>query len=119
MASNTIMFQQYTNKHSGDCEFRVTFGRHKAAVFRRYENHFYLDVYDNKLGKTKFNGICVGLDELDFLISIRGNLDQLKSSFPQMVSAKPYFNSLVSSLLRLLFFFCMFVVFFPRINLDI
>jgi len=84
MASNNIVFQQTTNK-SGDTEFRVKFGRSKSLVYRRYEQYYYIDVYDNRPGRSKFNGICFGLDEIDFLLSIRSNLDSLKTCFPQVV----------------------------------
>lgn len=84
MASNNIVFQQTTNK-SGDTEFRVKFGRSKSLVYRRHEQYYYIDVYDNRPGRSKFNGICFGLDEIDFLLSIRSNLDSLKTCFPQVV----------------------------------
>ena len=57
-----------------------------SLVYRRHDQFYYLDLYDNKVGKTRFNGICLGLDELDFLISLRSNLDSLQSCFPPMVS---------------------------------
>jgi hypothetical protein len=85
LASNNIIFHQTTNKN-GECEFRVKFGRNKSFVYRGHDQFYYLDLYDNKVGKTRFNGICLGLDELDFLISLRSNLDSLQSCFPPMVS---------------------------------
>ncbi|CAG2219528.1 unnamed protein product [Mytilus edulis] len=80
MASN-VVFQQTVNK-SGETEFRVKFGRNKSLVFRKHEQFYYLDLYDNKFGKARFNGICLGLDELDFILSIRRDLDSLSSVFP-------------------------------------
>jgi len=91
MASNNIIFHQTTNKN-GECEFKVKFVRSKSFVYKRHEHFFYLDLYDNKVGKTKFNGICLGLDELDFLISLRSNLDSLQSCFPPMVSESNQFK---------------------------
>lgn len=85
MASNNIIFHQTTHKN-GECEFRVKFGRNKSFVYRRHDQFYYLDLYDNKVGKTRFNGMCLGLDELDFLISLRSNLDSLQSCFQPMVS---------------------------------
>lgn len=61
MASN-VVFQQ--NGNSGDTEFRVKFGRNKSQVYRRHEQFYYLDLYDNKFGKARFNWICLGLDEI-------------------------------------------------------
>lgn len=61
MASNNISFHQTTNKN-GECEFKVKFGRSKSFVYTRHGNFFYLDLYNNKVGKTKFNGICLGLE---------------------------------------------------------
>lgn len=87
MASNTVVFQQVTNRN-GETEFRVKFGRMKSLVYRRHEQYYYLDLYDNRIGKSKCNGICLGLDELDFLISIRSNLDSLQNCFPPMVSVQ-------------------------------
>lgn len=61
------------------------------CVHRRYDI-FYLDLYDNKVRKTKFNGICLVLDELDFLISLRSNLESVQSCFPPMVSESNQFK---------------------------
>ncbi|CAC5369322.1 unnamed protein product [Mytilus coruscus] len=80
MASN-VVFQQNVNK-SGDTEFRVKFGRNKSLVYRKHDQFYYLDLYDNKFGKARFNGICLRLDEIDFLLSIRSDLDSLNTIFP-------------------------------------
>lgn len=81
MTSNNFVFQQTTNSR-GKFEFRVKFGRNKSFVFRKHERFYYLDLYDNRLGRVK-SGIYIGLDELDFL---RGNLDTLLNCFNPVVS---------------------------------
>ena len=75
-----LVFQQTTNGE-GETEFRMKFGRNKCLVYRKHDQFYYVDLYDNKPGKVKFTGMCLGLDELDFLISIRQQLDTLQSSF--------------------------------------
>ncbi|CAC5411278.1 unnamed protein product [Mytilus coruscus] len=85
MASNVVF--QNVNK-SGDIEFRVKFGRNKSLVYRKHEQFYYLDLYDNKFGKARFNGICLGLDEIDFLLSIWSDLDSLKTIFPAVKAAE-------------------------------
>ena len=81
MAQENVLFHQRNNS-KGDTEFRATFGRQKAMVFRRHEGYFYLDLYDNKPGRT--GRISIGLDELDSLIALRGNLETLRSCFPMV-----------------------------------
>ncbi|CAC5400610.1 unnamed protein product [Mytilus coruscus] len=42
----------------------------------------------NKFGKALLNGICLGLDEIDTLLSIRSDLDSLKTIFPAKKAAE-------------------------------
>lgn len=85
LSTDNVVFQQYTNKQ-GETEFRTRFGRQKAMVFRKYSEtgYFYVDFYDNKPGEMKYNGMTFGMDELDWIIARRGNLDSLMSCFPQV-----------------------------------
>lgn len=80
---NTLIFQQKINS-KGNLEFRTSFGRSKAIVLRRYNDYFYVDIYDNRTGHTE--RISLGLDEIDFLVNARDTLEQLKGYFPAMVS---------------------------------
>lgn len=75
MAEN-VVFQQVRNS-KGETVFRAKFGRDKALSFRKFQGFHYIDLFDNRPKKT--NRICLGLDELDFLFSIRGNLESLTS----------------------------------------
>lgn len=67
---------------NGEIGFRTKFGRQKVMVFRRHDEtkYFYVDIYDNKSGRY----MCIAMDELDFLCSIRSNLEFFKSSFPKV-----------------------------------
>jgi hypothetical protein len=78
---NTTIFHQVNGKN-GEIRFRTKFGRQKVMVFRRHDEtkYFYVDIYDNKSGRY----MCIAMDELDFLCSIRSNLEFLKSSFPKV-----------------------------------
>ena len=78
-----MIFQQKYNS-KGELEFRTKFGRQKALVLRQHEatGFFYVDLYDNRPGKSDHLGI--GMDELDILISIRPNLDSLKGYFKEV-----------------------------------
>lgn len=79
---NSNVFQQVTSK-DGETKFRQKFGRQKALIFRRHDatSLFYLDIYDNKNNRY----MCLGMDELDFIVNIRSSLDILKPHFPQQV----------------------------------
>ena len=76
MAQENIIFQQRHNSR-GELEFR----QQKSLVLRQHEatGFFYVDLYDNRPGKSDRLGI--GMDELDQIISIRQKLDSLKSYF--------------------------------------
>lgn len=78
---NTTIFHQVNGKN-GEIRFRSKFGRQKVMVFRRHDEtkYFYVDIYDNKNGRY----MCIAMDELDFLCSIRSSLEFLKSSFPKV-----------------------------------
>ena len=76
--SENVVFNQTSNS-KGDVEFRTVFGRKKALVFRQYRGFHYVDLYDNIPGKV--GKISLGLDELDFLFNIRGNLESLTGHF--------------------------------------
>jgi len=43
---------------------------------------FYVELYDNKPGKSDIIGL--GLDELDYLIQLRPNLETLKPGFTEV-----------------------------------
>ena len=77
---NVIFQQRITSK--GKIEYRTKFGRQKALVFRKHAGFFYVELYDNKPGKS--DRIGLGLDELDYLIQLRPNLDTLKPSFTEV-----------------------------------
>ena len=81
MAQENVIFQQrITSK--GKIEYRTKFGRQKALVFRQHAGFFYVELYDNKPGKSDRVGL--GLDELDYLIQIRPNLETLKPGFTEV-----------------------------------
>ncbi|CAC5400611.1 unnamed protein product [Mytilus coruscus] len=80
MAENVVFQQRINGK--GNVEFRTKFGRSKAIVMRRHEGYFYIDMYDNRPGKS--DRIPIGTDELELLCNLRGNLESLKSHFPQI-----------------------------------
>lgn len=81
MDQQNIVFQQKYNSR-GELEYRARFGRQKALVLRKHVDFFYLELYDNRPGKTGHIG--PGLDELDSLLSMRTNLDSLKTYFSQV-----------------------------------
>jgi len=78
--NNTIFYQ--VNGKNGEIRFRAKFGRQKVMVFRRHDEtkYFYVDIYDNKHSRY----MCIAMDELDFLCSIRSSLEFLKTSFPKV-----------------------------------
>lgn len=65
---NNTIFYQVSGKN-GEIRFRAKFGRQNVMVFRWHDEtkYFYLDIYDNKHGRY----MCIAMDELDFLCSIR------------------------------------------------
>ena len=69
-------FQQKVNI-KGETEFRTRFGRHKALVFRKHRDFSYIDLYDNR--PLKICHIGLGMDELDVLLTMRTNLNALKT----------------------------------------
>lgn len=81
MAQENVVFQQRTNSKGG-VEFRTKFGRQKAMVYRKHDQFFYVDIYDNRPGRT--DRIGLGLDELDQLIILRAGLDSMKQCFPEV-----------------------------------
>ena len=81
MAQENVIFQQrITSK--GKIEYRTKFGRQKALVFRQHVGFLYLELYDNKPGRS--DKIGLGLDELDYLIQLRTNLETLKPGFTEV-----------------------------------
>jgi len=81
MDQENVVFQQRTNS-KGDIQYRAKFGRQKAFVFVKQRDFFYIDLYDNRPGKT--DKIGLGLDELDALIKLRPNLESLKHCFQEV-----------------------------------
>lgn len=81
MDSENFVFQQKVN-FKGETEFRTKLGRHKALVFRKHRDFFYIDLYDNRPGKT--GDIGLGMDELNVLLTMRTNLNALKTCFMQV-----------------------------------
>jgi len=81
MAQENVIFQQRTTS-KGKTEYRTKFGRQKALVFRKHVGFFYIELYDNKPGKS--DRIRLGLDELDYLIQLRPNLETLKPGFTEV-----------------------------------
>lgn len=86
MAENVVFQQRINGK--GNVEFRTKFGRSKAIVMRRHDGYFYIDMYDNRPGKS--DRISIGTDELELLCNMKGSLESLKSHFPAQVSV--YFD---------------------------
>ncbi|CAG2222413.1 unnamed protein product [Mytilus edulis] len=78
MAENVVFQQRINGK--GNVEFRTKFGRSKAIVMRRHDGYFYIDMYDNRPGKS--DRISIGTDELELLCNMKGSLESLKSHFP-------------------------------------
>lgn len=86
-AERIPIFQQRVISKN-EVEFRSKIGRNKAIVFRRHDEtgYYYIDLYDNRKPKpghsSRSSHICLGMDELDALITLRTNLDSLKACFP-------------------------------------
>lgn len=79
MACNTVVFNETFSKY-GRLEFQTKFGRNKTLTFKKSGRGFYF--LDLQSGNFKFN---IGLDELDELFTLRGQLEVLTGCFEKEV----------------------------------
>ena len=70
-------------KNDNSVEFRIKFGRDKAAVMSQVGKYFYVNLYDNR-AKYKGNHIFFGIDELEELTKIIEAMNNLKSEFSEV-----------------------------------
>lgn len=70
------VFQKVCSRN-GETRFRTKFGRNKI---RRHDEtgYFYLDLYHNKFGGAAAEHMCFGMDEMETLIELFGNIETIK-----------------------------------------
>ncbi|CAC5368616.1 unnamed protein product [Mytilus coruscus] len=78
MAENVVFQQRINGKGMSNSE--QSSGEVKPIVMRRHDGYFYIDMYDNRPGKS--DRISIGTDELELLCNMKGSLKSLKSHFP-------------------------------------